>query len=116
VAITHGDRREVLHRVERQRPIERAGARHGAGVQQHGVAVRRRLCHRVGTDVAAGARPVVDHHRLLGQLLELQRDDLGQHADPAARRVGHDDMNGAIRIALRLRARADRQRHGERQQ
>src|SRR6185312_5621431 len=67
-----------------------------------GVAVGRRLQHRVGPGDAVRARSVLDEDVLspgFGELLrELPADDVGA----AARRVGNDDSNG-LRRELRVR-------------
>ena len=67
------------------------------------VAVGRRFRDRVGADVAAGTGSIVDHHRLPGISDSLCPTICASTLDAAARRVGHDDADGAVRIVLRRR-------------
>ena len=57
--------------------------RHG---EQQRVAVRRRAHDRFGGDIAAGARPVVDHDRLAQPLRQPLSDHAGNDVRRAARR------------------------------
>ena len=83
----------------------------GEADQQKRVAVRRRSHDRLGADIAAGARPVLDDEWLpepLRQpLTDQARDDVGR----AAGRKADDDAHRPRRIGLRPRdARHGRQR------
>ncbi len=95
-------RREALHRIVGQVPVDRRIHRERAEVSHHeGVAVGRRARRGFGADRAAGAGPVVDHDRLgeaFGELLpEGAREEVGR----AARWKRHDQADRARRIAAR---------------
>ena len=88
----HGD--QVLHRVIGQLGKDVREHADDGPLNQHRVAVRRRLGHEVVADVARGAWPVVDDHGLAQQ----RAQPLGHHArqdiGSAARRKRHDQLDG----------------------
>ena len=62
------DRREIVLRIVAQIPIKGGpDADRTVGPKQNRIAVRRRMRHRLGADMAAGARAIV-HHHLLAEL------------------------------------------------
>ena len=73
-----GDGRQVAERVDGHlRAVEPlVGHQHVGGGEEQGVAVLLRLRHGGGAEVAAGAGPVLHHHRLA----EDGREALGDHA------------------------------------
>src|SRR5262249_24078063 len=78
--------------------------------EQQRVAVRRRARGGLGADVAAGARPVVDHDLLAQQLREAGRDDAGRGIGAATGREWRDQPNDAVRVSLRSNAVGNRAR------
>ena len=89
------------------------GERRRIGEQQR-IAVRRGLGRLFGADIAAGAGPVVDDHRLAPFLRQLLRHHAHQRVGRGARRRRHDDLDRPRRIGLRLaqgrKAKPDRRR------
>src|SRR5262249_56250424 len=79
-------------RVER----ERAGRS-----EQERVAVRLRLGHEIAAGIATAAGAVLDDDLLAESLRELLCQNSRHYVDRSARRIGVDDANDAIRIALR---------------
>jgi hypothetical protein len=109
----HRDRREILRRVVGRPVREVHGDRERArGGEHDGVAVGRRLQRGVDADGAAGARPVVDDHRLPEALAKARREDARDGVGAAARRKGDDETHGLGGIRLRQR----RQWEGQREQ
>jgi len=88
----------------------RRDAERGIGEEQR-VAVGRGARDRLGADVAARARAVLDDHRLAELGLELRLQDAGDEVDQAAGRIRHD--NGDRPRGKALRGGAER---GERKQ
>jgi hypothetical protein len=78
-----------------------------SGAHQQGVAVRRRLRSNLRTDVAVGARAIVDEHRLRPGLGELLSHGPCKDVRRAGRRIRHDDAHGLGRIR-RLREHGSR--------
>ncbi len=76
--------------------------------EKQGVAVGRRARRELGADAAAGARPVVDHHRLAQIGAELQRHGARHDVIAAAGRERDDQVHRLRRIGL-----CDGQRRGE---
>ena len=79
----------VKHHVGRQRRRLRREQR---------VAVGLGLRHRLGAEIAPGARPVLHHERLAPHLRQPVRDHARDDVDAAAGRGGHDDLHGAVGI------------------
>jgi hypothetical protein len=94
-------RRQLAQRVVGQLRDQRRVDREADVVDQHGMAVGRRLGRHVGTDGAASTAAVVDHHRLLQPFGEFLGDDAADDVVAAARRERHDEADRAIGIPLR---------------
>ena len=79
----HRDRRDVADEIEIEIVVERRVDRDRSGDQEERIAVRGRAHDRLGADIAAGARPVLDDEWLaepLRQPLAHQaRDDVESH-------------------------------------
>src|SRR5437870_4784891 len=95
------DRRDVVHRVERQlvqARVHRVAARH----QQQGVTVGRRLDRKLGAQIAASAGLVLDDHLVAEPLGELLRDQPRDEIGAAAGSERRDDAHrlGGILLAL----------------
>ena len=97
-------RDEVPDHVERQRAVDRRADRLAVGVLQDRVAVGRRLGDRVGRDVAGGARPVLDDHRLAERLGDLGAHHAGERVDGAAGDERHEDAHRLVGVGLGERA------------
>jgi hypothetical protein len=97
-----GNRHECLGRIVRNVLVQAhiVGDR-AVRREQQAVAVRRRDRHRVAADVAAGAGPVLDHHRLLPVVLQLRGNDPAHHVDRAAGEEWNHDGDALRRIGLR---------------
>ena len=84
------DRRDVADEIEIELVVERRVDRVRRQDQEQRIAVRRRAHDRLGADIAAGARPVLDDEWLaepLRQPLTHQaRDDVGRRHRPESRR------------------------------
>jgi hypothetical protein len=85
------DRRKLIEDISRllvQRKVDGMVVRG----EQHGAAVCVGLCHQGGSDIAASAWPVVDHH---GPALKRRRQlfghQSGRRVNGAAWRIWHDD-------------------------
>ena len=95
-AVDHG---QVLLRVVRQLGVEELVGHQRVGQAQHdGVAIGRRLGHRVGADDAGRARLVVDHHRLTQLRRQLLPDHARHHVGGATGLEGHDHLDRLGRI------------------
>src|SRR5262249_19833366 len=70
----------------------------------------------LGCDVAAGARPIVDHEWLAEDLLELAAEDAGEHVARAARREGDDEGHGPRGIIGRAGGRHPARQQNQREQ
>ena len=89
----HADRREVSHRIERQLGIERRVDRVAGEADQQRVAVRCRLGDSVGGEIATGAGPVLDHHRLSQRSRQRLRDRPRHSVGGAARRCADQELD-----------------------
>src|SRR5262249_1002479 len=96
--------------IEAELLVERRVYRVGRADDEQRVAVRRRVHHRFGGDVAAGAGTILDDALLtetLGQpLTDQARGDVGGTAGGKS----DDETDGPAWIALRLRKPGDGQR------
>jgi hypothetical protein len=81
-----GDRKQVLHRVERQAGMQRGGGRECRRVHQQVVAVGRRARDDLHAEDAARATTVVHHHRLSHRFGESLTDQACEHVDTTPRR------------------------------
>jgi hypothetical protein len=88
---THGH--QVLEVVVGQLPARRGRGAHRGGREQQGVAVGRRLGHRVHPERQARAGLVLDHERLAQPGAELVAHHAGHHVGAAARRGRIDDLH-----------------------
>src|SRR5262249_5474135 len=92
------DRNDVGAQIERQILVEIDVAGDGGARRHHdGVPVGLRLYQRVGAEIAAGARLVLDHHRLAGQFAKLFRIPSDQDVGATAGGETALDLDGAIR-------------------
>ena len=73
--------------------------REGEGGEQQRVAVGRALRHEVAADDGAGARLVVDDHRLAELARHALARDAGDDVAAAPRREGHDDTDGTVGVS-----------------
>ncbi len=84
------DRRDVGNEIEIELVVERCVDRVRRSHQQQRIAVRRRAHDRLGPDIAAGARPVLDDEWLAEPLrqplTDEARDDVGRAAGGESRR------------------------------
>jgi DnaK suppressor protein len=93
--------------------LEQGGADRGAVAGQlQDVAVGRRARHRLGGDDPAGSRAVVDDELLAEFEGQALGDDARRGIGDAARAVGNDDADGAVRIARLGAAGAGGGAHG----
>ena len=76
------------------------------------MAVRGRLNYRLGADIAAPARPVVDDERLTEPFREPLTHQAREDVDPASGTGGDNNADWSRRIRLRHRETRDRWQHG----
>jgi hypothetical protein len=96
-------RLEVFHVIERHLRIQaRVDRVRADGAHQQRIAVGRTFRDQLGTDVATGARSVVDDERLPERFRQLLRDRARQDVGRAARRERDDDPHRLRRIRRRL--------------
>jgi len=106
------DRRDVADEIETELVVERRVDGLARTDQEKRVAVRRRPHRRLGGDVAAGARPVLDDELLaepLGKPLPHQACD---DVEPAAGGRADDPTDRPRRIGLRPREMRHRRQRG----
>ena len=111
------DRRDVADEIEIELVVERRVDRVRRSDQKERIAVRGRAHDRLGADIAAGTRPVVDDELLAEPLrqplTDQARDDVGR----AAGGIANNDAHRPRRIGLRpCEARHGRQRGSARGQ
>ena len=94
-----GDRRVVLHHVEREVGRDGRGHGHRAGAPEERISIRRGLGHVIEGHVAAGAGPVLDDHRVR-QVGHLRHQMPGMQVGRTAGRVGNDQPHRARGISL----------------
>ena len=101
----HRDRRQVLLRLVGHRRVEvDVGRERARGGEPDGVAVGRRLRHRVDADHAARAGAVLHHHRLAELVAHARRDRAQDEVRAAARREADDEADRLGGVGLRNRA------------
>ena len=83
------------------------------GHREQRVAVGRRVGHGLGRVQPAGARPVVDHHRLAPALAQALGDAADQHIEPAARRHPEHDLHALVGKSSAPPPRDRRREHGQ---
>ena len=106
-----GDRFRVTQEIEIEMLIKRGVDGVCAGDQKQRVAVCRRLHHRLGRDVGAGARPIIDDELLAEPLRQPFRRQPRHGVGGAAGRKTAEDMHRARRIGVGARrARQNGQR------
>ena len=108
-------RHRIVGHLAQMRP---GGERADAG-QRQGVAVGRRVRHRLDADDAAGAALVLDDDGLAELLRQRLHQEPRRQVDAAAGREGHDDLDrtaGKILCCGGTRRREDRQRKRSNQQ
>src|SRR5262249_43989702 len=97
------ERREIGSRIEARRLAQAGRQRQRRAGEQQGVAVGRRVGDHVGAERGAGARAVVDDHRLAKAFRKFLRHRAPDAVESAAGRVGNDERDAARRIVLRPR-------------
>ncbi len=96
-----GDRREVAFQIELGIVEERGVDRIHCGDKQQRVAVRRRRRDRFAGEIAGGAGPVLDDHRLAESAGYELSDQAGDNVGRAAGRESENQPDRAARIGLR---------------
>ena len=110
------DRVEILERIEVLARLQRDVDPQRLRAEMQGIAVGRGLRRSRGADIAAPARPVLDHHVLAPGLGELLREDAAQRVDGAAGRERNQNADRAVGIGLGACAAVHRQRGRDQQQ
>src|SRR5262249_30641977 len=106
------DRRDVADEIEIELVVERRVGRVERTDQEKRVAVGRGTHDRLGTDVAAATRPVIDNKLLAEPLRQPLADQTGRDVRAAAGRERHDHSHRPRRIGLRLRDPQDGRQRG----
>jgi hypothetical protein len=96
-----GDGDEVDHRIKWKLAKDRGRNRLANRRLQNGVPVRSRLRDQVGSDVAPGPHPVLDHHGLLELFRQPGADHARQQIDRASRGERHENSHRSVRVILR---------------
>ena len=100
-ALGHEDHRlQVFRGVVAQVVVELHGAVVRDGGEHQRVAICRALGHAFGAGVAAGARLVLDHHRLTQARRQAFAHHAREHVGRAAGGVGHHQLHGARGIRI----------------
>ena len=97
-------RREIVEGVVGQALVERERRTERRRVHQQRVAVRRRLADRGDADGSAGARPVLDHDRLVDLLRHLLEHDAADDVVGGAGGERDDRLDVPLGPVLRQRA------------
>ena len=96
----HG--REIVHRVVFEIFIERRSDRQGpVGTEEHGVTIRVGAGHGLSSDIAAGARPVLDDDGLPEAFRQSFRYGTSEHVRGAPGSKPYKQPDRAVRIILR---------------
>ncbi|MOA02496.1 hypothetical protein D3C78_1219490 [compost metagenome] len=94
-----GDGGEILDRVIGQLGDDgRVGAVRGHRGHAYGVAIGRSLGNGIGTDGAARAAAVLDHHGLAQHLAHLVGQQARDHVGRSARAERHDQAQGTVGV------------------
>ena len=97
-----GDRGDVADEIEVELVIERRRIGGGRRVEyEKRIAVRRRVHDRLGGQVAARSRPVLDEELLAEPLRQRLRQQACRDVDPAAGREADDEADRPCRVGLR---------------
>ena len=93
------DRRKILHRIVGQFLVQRlVDGERGRGRHQQRIAIGLGPCDLLRAERGAGARLVLDDDRRAKTALELIGDQPAEKVGGAARRIGHDHLDGSARI------------------
>jgi hypothetical protein len=106
-----GYRREIPQRVVRHLLAQRRQDDERGDHHAEGMAVGRGACDVLHAEQRSGARLVVHDDRLAPHRLQLLRVDARLDVDRAARRVRHDEVDGAGGEGLRGRGAERRHQH-----
>ena len=106
------DRRDVADEIEIELVVERRVDRVRRTDQEERVAVRRRTHDRLGGDIAAGARPVLDDEWLAEPLRQPLTHQAREDVVRAAGGKADDDAHRPRRIGLRPREARYGRKHG----
>src|SRR5262249_31270752 len=94
---------DVVHEIEMELVVKCRVDRAGRARQQDRVAVRGRAYDRLGSDMAAGTRPILDHERLAEPLRQPMPHQAGEDVIGAAGSKADDDAHRSRWIGLRPR-------------
>jgi hypothetical protein len=107
--VHQADELEIGERVEPGVAVERRDGRHADVVDQDLVAVGLRGLDELRREDAAGARPVLDDHRLAHRLSHRLGEDARHRVRGTSRGVGHDHGDRAVGIVLGRRGGGERE-------
>ena len=107
-----GDRRDVADEIEIEIVVERGVDRVGLVDPEQRVAIGRRMHHRLGGDIGAGARAILDDELLAKALRQPLADQSRSNVGRCAGRKAADDAHRPRRIGLRERDPRDRWQRG----
>ena len=112
---SHGQRREIAHRIEGQLCVQSDVGGHGRVRADHQrVPIRRRLRRRLHANDPARARPIFDHDLLAETFGEPLRNEAGQNIGAASSALGHDHAQRPIGVSLGLhKRRTEQQQAGD---
>jgi len=96
-----GDRRNVADEIEIELIVERRVARVEATGHEQRIAVCGRVHDRLGADIAAAARPVLDDEWLAEPLRQPLTDQAREDVGRAGGRDRHDQTHRPRRVGLR---------------
>jgi hypothetical protein len=112
-----GDRRDIANEIEIEVAVERRADRSRRADHEERIAVRRGIHDRLGTDIAAGTRPILDDERLSETLRQPLPDQACGDVGRAAGGKADDHAHRARGIGLcPCIVKGGRERHGSRQQ
>ena len=94
------DRSDIAEEIEIEVVVERHVDHVRRRDQEQRIAVGRRVGSGLGTDIAAGARPVVDDELLAEPLRQPVADQAGVDVGRGAGRKADDDMHGPRRVGF----------------
>src|SRR4051812_34918825 len=97
------DRREIPREIVVELPVETHADRVRRSGHEQRVSVRRRARRELRTDMPAGARAIVDEHRLAPAFGELLTHESREQIRRPTRREWGDDADALAWIILRRR-------------